>query len=204
MSDIANAIIDDLCANGFLPSERVLNLIAKHIVPIEQRLEAAENDRQFRADLAFEKAENIRWKAARLEQERIYELRLQRQVEALSRANATIEEQQTRLAAAEARAYLPVSLGELFEASSFCPDDAIGGRPETGTAWNTLDIEVNTATESDYATTCMYYVSHWNGKTTRATQCFAEWSGTHDGVLIKALIDWLQTMTQVAIARGAR
>jgi hypothetical protein len=91
---------------------------------------------------------------------------------------------------------LPDEIVRLFEESSFCPDDAIGGRPETGTAWSTVDIEINEATENEYSGTDMYYVCHWNGSVTRATQRFAEWSGTHDGVLVKALIDWLQSMTQ--------
>jgi hypothetical protein len=42
VSDVANAIIDDLVANGFVPGERVLQIIAKHVAPVEQRLAAAE------------------------------------------------------------------------------------------------------------------------------------------------------------------
>ena len=41
MSDIANAIMDDLWANGFVPGDKVLQLITKHVVPVEQELAAA-------------------------------------------------------------------------------------------------------------------------------------------------------------------
>lgn len=44
MSDIANAIMDDLWANGFVPGDKVLQILAKHITPLEQevgRLRAA-------------------------------------------------------------------------------------------------------------------------------------------------------------------
>ena len=46
---------------------------------------------------------------------------------------------------------LPQELIEKFEKSGFCPHDAIRGRPETGTAWNTLEIEFDAGSESRYS-----------------------------------------------------
>lgn len=46
MSDIANKIMDDLWANGFVPGDKVLQLIAKHVTPVEQEVE------RLRAELA--------------------------------------------------------------------------------------------------------------------------------------------------------
>ena len=90
---------------------------------------------------------------------------------------------------------LPKSLIERFEASSFCPDDGIKGRPETGTCWNTLDVECD-ADGTGYPTTSMFYVCHWNGEVTRAERPWGEMSGTKDGVFVKEVIEWFQSMTQ--------
>jgi hypothetical protein len=92
---------------------------------------------------------------------------------------------------------LPQELIELFEASNFCPSDAIRGRPETGTAWSSLDIEINEG-GADYPGTEMFYVCHWNGGEERASRPWGEMSGTHDGVFIKAAVEWFQSMTQAA------
>lgn len=91
---------------------------------------------------------------------------------------------------------LPDDLIAKFEASSFCPDDMIRGRPETGTGWNTLDIEYDPGSESHYSTTAMFYVFHHDGKISRATQPWGEMSGKHDGEFIKAAVEWFQSMTQ--------
>ena len=91
---------------------------------------------------------------------------------------------------------LPQELIEKFEKSGFCPHDAVRGRPETGTAWNTLDIEFDPGSESSYSVTSMFYVSHWNEKTTKAERPWGEMSGKHDGEFIKAVVDWFQGMTQ--------
>lgn len=100
------------------------------------------------------------------------------------------------------RVELPQKIMDAFEASSFCPDDAVRGRPETGTSWNTLDIEYDPGNENEYPGTLMYYVCHWNGKVTRATRAWGEMSGKHDGEFIKAVVDWFQSMTQAAEAAG--
>jgi hypothetical protein len=91
---------------------------------------------------------------------------------------------------------LPQELIDKFEASSFCPADAIGGRPEHGTAWNTLAIEYDPGSESEYPTTAMYYVSHWNGRAERAERPWGQMSGRADGEFVKAIVEWLQSMTQ--------
>jgi hypothetical protein len=91
---------------------------------------------------------------------------------------------------------LPQELIEKFEKSGFCPHDAVRGRPETGTAWNTLEIEYDPGSESSYSGTSMFYVCHWNGKTTKAERPWGEMSGKHDGEFIKAVVDWFQSMTQ--------
>jgi len=91
---------------------------------------------------------------------------------------------------------LPQELIDKFEASGFCPHDLIRGRIETGTAWNTLDIEFDPGGESHYSGTSMYYVLHHEGKVTRAERPWGEMSGKHDGEFIKAVVDWFQSMTQ--------
>jgi hypothetical protein len=91
---------------------------------------------------------------------------------------------------------LPQELIDKFEASGFCPHDLIRGRIETGTAWNTLDIEFDPGSESHYSGTSMYYVLHHEGKVTRAERPWGEMSGKHDGEFIRAVVDWFQSMTQ--------
>jgi hypothetical protein len=91
---------------------------------------------------------------------------------------------------------IPKELIEKFEASGFCPHDAIQGRPETGVSWNTLEIKHHSGGESEYSTTSMYYVSHWNGEVHRAERPWGEMSGQEDGEFIKAVVDWFQSMTQ--------
>lgn len=94
------------------------------------------------------------------------------------------------------RVDLPSDLVEKFERSSFCPHDMIRGRAETGAAWNTIEIVFNPGGESSYSSTSMFYVCHWDGKTTKAERPWGEMSGEHDGVFIKAVVDWFQSMTQ--------
>lgn len=89
---------------------------------------------------------------------------------------------------------LPIALIEKFEKSSFCPHDTIRGRPETGTAWNTLDIAYDPGSESSYSATAMFYVLHCNGETTKAEKPWGEMSGEHDGAFVKAVVDWFQSM----------
>ena len=84
---------------------------------------------------------------------------------------------------------LPQELIDKFELSSFCPSDAIRGRPETGTSWNTLDIEFDEGSESSYSSTSMFYVTHWNGNVTKAERHWGQMSGKHDGEFIKAVVD---------------
>jgi hypothetical protein len=91
---------------------------------------------------------------------------------------------------------LPQELIDKFERSGFCPQDTIRGRPETGTAWNTLEIEYDPGSESSYSVTSMFYVSHWDGKTTKAERPWGQMSGKHDGEFIEAVILWFQSMTQ--------
>ena len=91
---------------------------------------------------------------------------------------------------------LPNGLIEKFERSSFCPHNAIRGRPETGTAWNTIEIMFDPGGESSYSTTAMFYALHIDGKTSLAECPWGEMSGKHDGEFIKAVVDWFQTMTQ--------
>jgi len=91
---------------------------------------------------------------------------------------------------------LPQELIEKFEKSGFCPHDMIRGRPETGTAWNTLEIEYDPGSESHYSGTSMYYVLHHDGNVTRAERPWGEMSGKDDGEFIKAVVDWFQSMTQ--------
>ena len=96
----------------------------------------------------------------------------------------------------ESKVNLPRDLIEKFEKSSFCPHDTIRGRPETGTAWNTIEIAYDPGSESSYSTTAMFYVFHCNGNVTKAERPWGEMSGQHDGVFIKAVVDWFQSMTQ--------
>lgn len=91
---------------------------------------------------------------------------------------------------------MPRSLMEHFEASGFCPNDAIRGHPQTGTAWSTLHIEYDDGSGGDYSTTAMYYVCHWNGEVTKASRPWGEMAGKHDGVFIKAVVEWFQGFTQ--------
>lgn len=91
---------------------------------------------------------------------------------------------------------LPSDLIEKFERSSFCPHDTIRGRPETGTAWNTIEIMLDPGSESSYSTTAMFYVFHCNLRTSMAERPWGEMSGEHDGIFIKAVVDWFQSMTQ--------
>jgi superfamily I DNA and RNA helicase len=91
---------------------------------------------------------------------------------------------------------MPQDLIDKFEQSSFCPNDFFRGRPETGTDWNTLEIEYNPGGESEYPGTLMYYVHNCNGKITKATRAWGEMSGRYDGIFIKAVVDWFQSMTQ--------
>lgn len=91
---------------------------------------------------------------------------------------------------------LPNGLIEKFERSSFCPQDTIRGRPETGTAWNTIEIMFDPGSESSYSTTAMFYALHIDGKTSLAELPWGEMSGKHDGEFIKAVVDWFQSMTQ--------
>ena len=58
MSDVVNAIMDELWANGFVPGDKVKLLIAKHVVPLEQELAEIE---RLRAELETEKARRIHW-----------------------------------------------------------------------------------------------------------------------------------------------
>lgn len=81
---------------------------------------------------------------------------------------------------------IPAELIEKFELSSFCPDDAIRGQPQTGTAWSTIDVE-----GSD-----LYYVCHWNGEITKAVRAWGSASCSADAAFIKAAIKWFQSMTQ--------
>lgn len=90
---------------------------------------------------------------------------------------------------------IPESVVKAFEESSFCPGDAIRGRPETGTAWTTLDIEYHKGSEYDYPSASMYYVSHWNGSITRASRPMMEMPPS-DGAFVKAVVEWFQSMTQ--------
>lgn len=90
----------------------------------------------------------------------------------------------------------PEELIEQFERTSFCPHDAIRGRPETGTGWNVLRIAYDPGGESSYPETAMYYDYHTNGEVHQASRPFAEWPGSKDGQFVKAIIDWLQSMTQ--------
>ncbi len=87
---------------------------------------------------------------------------------------------------------IPEDLIRKFEASSFCPDDAIRGQPQTGTAWNTLE------NESDD----LYYVCHWNGEVTRAIRAWGSASCRSDAFFLKSVVDWFQSFTQ-AKAEGA-
>lgn len=94
---------------------------------------------------------------------------------------------------------LPKELIDKFELSRFCPSDMIRGRPETGTAWNTLDIEYDPGSESHYSTTAMFYSFHHDGKVHRAERAWGEMSGKHDGEFIKAVVEWFQSMTQAGL-----
>lgn len=96
---------------------------------------------------------------------------------------------------------LPEDLIKKFQRSSFCPHDAIHGRPETGTAWNTIEIMFDPGSESSYSTTAMFYALHMNtpfadAKISLAERPWGEMSGKHDGEFIKAVVDWFQSMTQ--------
>jgi len=91
---------------------------------------------------------------------------------------------------------LPQELIEKFEKSGFCPNDLVRGRPESGTAWSTIDIEYDSGSESHYSATSMYYVLHHDGKVTRAERPWGEMSGKYDGEFIKSVVDWFQSMTQ--------
>ena len=92
---------------------------------------------------------------------------------------------------------IPAELVEKFEASSFCPSDAIRGQPSTGTAWSSLEIEYEPATESSYSETAMFYVCHWNGKAPqKAERPWGTMSGKADGEFVKAVVDWFQSFTQ--------
>ena len=91
---------------------------------------------------------------------------------------------------------LPQELIAKFEQSSFCPNDLIRGRPETGTAWNTLATEYVEGDESNYSCTLMYYVLHHDGVATKATKAWGEMSGKHDAEFVAAVVGWFQSMTQ--------
>ena len=99
----------------------------------------------------------------------------------------------------------PAELLEQFQKTSFCPDDLITNRLESGTSWNTLRVEFCEGSEREYPETLMYYdCHHYEGRAgkdgvSRASRAFASWSGRHDGQFVKAVIDWLQSMT---VARG--
>ena len=98
-----------------------------------------------------------------------------------------------------AKVEIQKELIDKFEASSFCPADAVRGRPETGTAWSTLDLEFHSGGESDYSATSVYYVSHHNGEVKRSERPWGEMSGKADAEFIKAVVDWFQSMTQAAM-----
>ena len=95
----------------------------------------------------------------------------------------------------------PAGLLTQFQGTSFCPDDLITNRPEHGTSWNTLRVEFCEGSESEYPETLMYYDCHHYGGVagregvSQASRAFASWSGRHDGQFVKAVIDWLQSMT---------
>jgi hypothetical protein len=87
---------------------------------------------------------------------------------------------------------LPKELMLKFEESSFCPGDAIRGRPETGTSWNTIKLIYDERERE----TDMYFVTNWNGELTEATRPFGHMNGAHDAQFVKAVIEWFQSMTQ--------
>lgn len=92
---------------------------------------------------------------------------------------------------------IPTELIAKFEASGFCPADAIRGQPHTGTAWSSLEIEYDPGSESHYSETAMYYVCHWNGKPPQKAELpWGRMSGKADGEFIKAIVDWFQSFTQ--------
>ena len=81
---------------------------------------------------------------------------------------------------------LPTSPVESFLASSFCPDDAIRGQPQTGTAWCTLK---NDGPD-------LYYVSHWNGEVAEAVRSWGSASCRADAHFLRRCVEWFQSMTQ--------
>ena len=87
---------------------------------------------------------------------------------------------------------IPLELIEAFRETTFCAGDAVDGHPESGLGWNTLRIEFQPRTESDYAETLMFYDYQSESDIARASRHFATWSGRHDGQFIKALVDWFQ------------
>lgn len=81
---------------------------------------------------------------------------------------------------------LPSELIEKFEASSFCPDDAIRGQPQTGTAWSCLEHDGPD----------LYYVCHWNGEVAKAIRSWGSASCRADAHFLKSVVEWFQSMTQ--------
>ena len=94
----------------------------------------------------------------------------------------------------------PPELLEQFQKTSFCPHDAFPGSPETG--WNTLRVDYDKGGESDYPSTAMFYDYHCTDGVKKATRPFADWPGSRDGQFVKAVIDWLQTMTPATRAEA--
>lgn len=88
----------------------------------------------------------------------------------------------------------PAELLEQFQKTSFCPTDFCG-RVENGISWNTLRAETYPWTEQNYGGCRMYYDFHDRDGVHPASQPFADWGGEHDGEFVKAVIDWLQSMT---------
>ena len=95
---------------------------------------------------------------------------------------------------------LPEELVSLFEASGFCPGDAIAGHPHTGTGWNTIHVEYDGGGEAHYPSGDMYLHYHHEdvdgkAKVMKATKPFSSPSPS-DARFLKAVVDWMQSMTQ--------